>query len=152
MAQPMRIAVAGQIKRGKSTLVNALLGDEVCETGQLELTFNVSEFHHAEQPRLLVHFKDGRPVEEWPPDALSRLTVRDAGALRQLRAIRKVEVAGPARCCAASGSWTRRGWEVCTGRTRTTRCRSWASTIRWSGRTPPGCSSGWAGTPGPCTP
>ncbi|MFF8196480.1 dynamin family protein [Streptomyces bobili] len=95
MAQPMRVAVAGQIKRGKSTLVNALLGDEVCETGQLELTFNVSEFHHAEQPRLLVHFKDGRPVEEWPPDALSRLTVRDAGALRQLGAIRKVEVGRP---------------------------------------------------------
>ncbi|MBY8840581.1 dynamin family protein [Streptomyces sp. SP2-10] len=95
MTQPMRVAVAGQIKRGKSTLVNALLGEEVCETGQLELTFNVAEFHHAQRPRLLVHFKDGRPAEEWPPDALSRLTVRDAAALRRLRAIRKVEVGRP---------------------------------------------------------
>ncbi|MFD9904870.1 dynamin family protein [Streptomyces sp. NPDC059063] len=95
MAQPMRVAVAGQIKRGKSTLVNALLGEEVCETGQLELTFNVCEFHHAERARLLVHFKDGRPAEEWPPEALSRLTVRDTAGLRRLRAIRKVEVGRP---------------------------------------------------------
>ncbi|WP_406733256.1 dynamin family protein [Streptomyces sp. NBC_01794] len=95
MAQPMRVAVAGQIKRGKSTLVNALLGEEVSDTGQLELTFNVCEFHHADHPRLLVHFKDGRPAEEWPHDALTRLTVRDAGALRELRAIRKVEVGRP---------------------------------------------------------
>ncbi|MEU4612737.1 dynamin family protein [Streptomyces umbrinus] len=43
MAQPMRVAVAGRLKCGKSTLVNALLGEEVSDTGQLELTFNVCE-------------------------------------------------------------------------------------------------------------
>ncbi|MEV6397169.1 dynamin family protein [Streptomyces sp. NPDC051907] len=95
MAQPMRVAVAGQIKRGKSTLVNALLGAEVADTGQLELTFNVCEFHHAEHPRLLVHFKDGRPAEEWPADALSRLAVRGGQGLRRLRTIRKLEVGRP---------------------------------------------------------
>lgn len=95
LAQPMRVAVAGQIKRGKSTLVNALLGEEVSDTGQLELTFNVCEFHHAERRRLLVHFKDGRTPEEWAPAALSRLTVRDPGGLRLLRSVRKVEVGRP---------------------------------------------------------
>ncbi|MCX4671955.1 dynamin family protein [Streptomyces sp. NBC_01381] len=95
LAQPMRVAVAGQIKRGKSTLVNALLGEEVSDTGQLELTFNVCEFHHAERRSLLVHFKDGRTPEEWAPEALSRLTVRDPGGLRLLRSVRKVEVGRP---------------------------------------------------------
>ncbi|KUF18199.1 dynamin family protein [Streptomyces silvensis] len=94
LAQPMRVAVAGQIKRGKSTLVNALLGEEVSATGQLELTFNVCEFHHADHRRLLVRFKDGR-AEEWAPGALSKLTVRDPGALRLLRTVRKVEVGTP---------------------------------------------------------
>ncbi|QFR00998.1 hypothetical protein F9278_37870 [Streptomyces phaeolivaceus] len=95
MGQPMRVAVAGQIKRGKSTLVNALLGEEVSDTGQLELTFNVCEFHHSAHPRLTVHFKDGRTPEEWPPDALSRLTVRSRDGLGLLRAVRKVEVGRP---------------------------------------------------------
>ncbi|MBE4734419.1 MULTISPECIES: dynamin family protein [Streptomyces] len=95
MGQPMRVAVAGQIKRGKSTLVNALLGEEVSDTGQLELTFNVCEFHHSPHPRLLVHFKDGRAPEEWHPETLSRLTVRSADGLSLLRAVRKVEVGRP---------------------------------------------------------
>lgn len=95
MGRPMRVAVAGQIKRGKSTLVNALLGEEVSDTGQLELTFNVCEFHHAERPRLLVHFKDGRAAEEWPPEALSRLTVRSPDGPGLLRSVRKVEVGRP---------------------------------------------------------
>ncbi|MDN3025884.1 dynamin family protein [Streptomyces sp. S.PB5] len=96
MTQPMRVAVAGQIKRGKSTLVNALLGEEISDTGQLELTFNVCEFHHAERPRLLVHFKDGRAPEEWQGRALSRLTARTSDGLHLLRSIRKVEVGRPA--------------------------------------------------------
>ncbi|MEC4019398.1 dynamin family protein [Streptomyces sp. H27-D2] len=95
MAQPMRVAVAGQIKRGKSTLVNALLGEEVSDTGQLELTFNVCEFHHSDRPSLTVHFKDGRPAEEWPQGSLSRLTARSADGLRLLRSVRKVEVGRP---------------------------------------------------------
>ncbi|MFD7233973.1 dynamin family protein [Streptomyces syringium] len=95
MTAPMRVAVAGQIKRGKSTLVNALLGEEIADTGRLELTFNVCEFHHAERPRLLVHFKDGSPARELPPGAMSRLTARDPAGARLLRAVRKVEVGRP---------------------------------------------------------
>ncbi|MEV0937419.1 dynamin family protein [Streptomyces phaeochromogenes] len=95
MAQPMRVAVAGRLKCGKSTLVNALLGEEVSDTGQLELTFNVCEFHHSDRPGLIVHFKDGRPAEKWPQGSLSRLTARSADGLRLLRSVRKVEVGRP---------------------------------------------------------
>ena len=61
LGQPMRLAVVGQIKRGKSTLVNALLGEDIAATGQLELTFTVSEFRHDETLRLLSAIKTAHP-------------------------------------------------------------------------------------------
>ncbi|MGW5735237.1 MULTISPECIES: dynamin family protein [Streptomyces] len=95
LGEPMRLAVAGQLKRGKSTLVNALLGEEIVAVGQLETTFNVTEFHHARQPRLTVHYKGDRPPRDVSPQELARLTVRDAESLDTLRGIRKLEAGQP---------------------------------------------------------
>ncbi|MEV0321043.1 dynamin family protein [Streptomyces sp. NPDC050658] len=95
LGEPMRLAVAGQLKRGKSTLVNALLGEEVVAVGQLETTFNVTEFHHAARPRLTVHYKGDRPPRDVSPEELARLSVRDADALDTLRGIRKLEAGWP---------------------------------------------------------
>ncbi len=63
----MRLAVVGQIKRGKSNLVNALLGEDVAATGQLELTFTVSEFCDAEKRSVCVHYKDGTTEGRFQP-------------------------------------------------------------------------------------
>jgi hypothetical protein len=97
LREPLRLAVVGQIKRSKSTLVNALLGENVAATGQLELTFTVSEFRHGDTPSIRVHFKDGLTEGPLPPDALKRLTVReeDEEALELLRRISKVEYTMP---------------------------------------------------------
>jgi len=95
LGQPMRLAVVGQIKRGKSTLVNALLGEEIAATGQLELTFTVSEFCHAHDRSVFVHFKDGTRRGPLAPQALERLTVRNPALTDQLRKIRKVEYTLP---------------------------------------------------------
>jgi hypothetical protein len=95
LREPMRVAVVGQIKRGKSTLVNALLGEEIAATGQLELTFTVSEFRHGPSHALWVHFKDGRVEGPLAPGTLDQWTVRDPAVLDKLRSIRVVEYALP---------------------------------------------------------
>jgi hypothetical protein len=95
LRQPMRLAVVGQIKRGKSTLVNALLGEHVAATGQLELTFTVSEFRHADDRAIYVHYKDGTIEGPLPPELLDSLTVRNPAAMEKLQKIRKVEFAMP---------------------------------------------------------
>jgi len=95
LGQPMRLVVVGQIKRGKSTLVNALLGEEVAATGQLELTFTISEFCHGDDRVVFVRYKDGTSEGPLPPAALEGLTVRDPARLGQLRRIRKVEFVMP---------------------------------------------------------
>ncbi len=95
LSQPMRVAVVGQIKRGKSTLVNALLGTPVAATGQLELTFTVNELRYAPVPTVRVHYRDDPTPTELPPERLRELTVRDPAQLAHLRRIRKVEFGLP---------------------------------------------------------
>ena len=96
LREPLRLAVVGQIKRGKTTLVNALLGEDVAATGQLELTFTVSEFSYGDTRSIRVHNKDSSIEGPLPPDALRSLTARDDDAdLDRLRKISKVEYAMP---------------------------------------------------------
>jgi hypothetical protein len=71
--------------------VNALLGKQIAATGQLELTFTISEFCRGATGAILVHYKDGTTRGPLPPKALDSLTVRNPRLLDELRKIRKVE-------------------------------------------------------------
>ena len=62
LAGPLRVAIAGKIKAGKSTLLNALLGEELAATDAGECTRIVSWYAHADHPHVLVHPRDGDPV------------------------------------------------------------------------------------------
>jgi ABC-type uncharacterized transport system ATPase component len=55
--QPMRLAIVGMIKAGKSTLMNALLGEEVVATGTVEATFNVNFLQYGDRPSLRVFYR-----------------------------------------------------------------------------------------------
>ena len=58
--EPMRVAVAGRVSQGKSTLVNALLQRPVASTGLGERTLVVNEFRYADDEQLIAHYHDGR--------------------------------------------------------------------------------------------
>ena len=93
LKSPVRLAVAGQIKRGKSTLVNALLNRDIAATGQLELTFNVTEFR-GDAPEDLILYLDNAdgPGLHLPLDQLRQLTANDPANLELLRRIARVVV------------------------------------------------------------
>ena len=55
--QPLRIAVVGIMKAGKSTLMNALARDKIVFTGNVETTYTVSWFKYGEKPSLRIVFK-----------------------------------------------------------------------------------------------
>lgn len=60
------IAVLGKAKRGKSTLLNALLGrrdDLVAPVDKLPASSAISRFSWCEQERVVIHFRDGRREE-----------------------------------------------------------------------------------------
>jgi small GTP-binding protein len=57
------LVVLGEFKRGKSTLVNALVGSEIVPTGVLPLTAVVTAVRHGPQARCLVTLEDGTQHE-----------------------------------------------------------------------------------------
>lgn len=93
---PVRVAIVGLIKAGKSTLMNAMLGQILVPTGSVEATFNVNWFHYGETPELRVHFRDGRPPETRPFAALEEITRRAEETMETLLEIAYVEVCYPA--------------------------------------------------------
>jgi GTPase SAR1 family protein len=58
--QSFSIAIVGEFKRGKSTLINALLGQEVLPTDILPCSATLNRITYGVTPSVKVTFKDGR--------------------------------------------------------------------------------------------
>lgn len=79
LAGPLRIAVVGQAKAGKSTLVNAIIGEQVAP---LELDRDrpaMTWYQSGPRPRAIIHAADG-PPRELPVQRMDRQLLYDADA------------------------------------------------------------------------
>lgn len=56
---PLRVAIAGKVKAGKSTLLNALLGEGLAATDAGECTQIVTWYRHGDVPMATAHPRDG---------------------------------------------------------------------------------------------
>ena len=61
LAEPLRIAVAGMVKAGKSTLLNAILGEEIAPTDTGECTRIVTWYRYGQTPRITLYPVEGEP-------------------------------------------------------------------------------------------
>ena len=61
LSEPLRLAVAGMVKAGKSTLLNALLGEEIAPTDAGECTRVVTWYRHSMTPTITLHPRTGMP-------------------------------------------------------------------------------------------
>ena len=76
LAAPLRIALAGRVSAGKSTLVNALVKEPVAVTGKGPITMAVSVLQYADTPKWTVHYTD-KSTEDVPNmDELAAFTAR----------------------------------------------------------------------------
>ena len=87
-AARLRVLVAGEAKRGKSTLINALLGRPVLPSGVTPLTAVATTVRYGEDPGAEVRFGDGHE-EKYPLAALGDL-VTERGNPRNRRGIAAV--------------------------------------------------------------
>jgi hypothetical protein len=58
---PLQVAIAGKVKAGKSTLLNAMVGEMVAATDAAECTKLVTWYQYASAPRLTLYPKRGAP-------------------------------------------------------------------------------------------
>ncbi len=61
LAEPLRLAIAGKVKAGKSTLLNALLGEELAPTDAGECTKIVTWYRYGDRPTVVLHPREGEP-------------------------------------------------------------------------------------------
>lgn len=59
LREPLRLAVAGMVKAGKSTILNALIGEQIAPTDAGECTRVVTWYRHARSARITAHLRSG---------------------------------------------------------------------------------------------
>lgn len=72
-----RVLVTGEAKRGKSTLLNALLGRDILPTGVIPVTALATTVRQGTPARVTVRFSDGH-VEQHEPTALAQFVTQTA--------------------------------------------------------------------------
>lgn len=89
LARPLTIAIMGEFSAGKSTFVNALLGQAVAPMGVLPTTSTINVFRRGPTGGATVHYRDGR-IAMLDPDEVEPFLhgLDDAAASR----IRHVEI------------------------------------------------------------
>jgi len=111
LREPLRVAIAGMVKAGKSTLLNAIIGEEIAPTDAAECTKVVVWYRHGATPRISMHLRSGaertlpvrrvegrlqidldgtphadieRIVVEWPSRRLEEVTLIDTPGIASL--------------------------------------------------------------------
>ncbi len=111
LRDPLRVAIAGMVKAGKSTLLNAIIGEEIAPTDAAECTKVVIWYRHGTTPRITMHLTSGaerilpvrriegrlqidldgtpheeidRIVVEWPSRRLEEVTLIDTPGIASL--------------------------------------------------------------------
>ena len=79
MEAPLRVAIAGKVKAGKSTLLNAMVGEMIAATDAAECTKLVTWYQYATGPRLTLYPKLGSP-QQLPASRRNGKLVIDLGA------------------------------------------------------------------------
>ena len=87
------VACVGQFKRGKSTLLNALVGYEILPTGVVPVTAVVTLVRHGERVRACVRSLDGQAADIAPVDLSAY--VSEAGNPGNTKGVSHVEVFVP---------------------------------------------------------
>jgi hypothetical protein len=61
LREPLRLALAGMVKAGKSTLLNAMLGEQIAPTDAGECTRVVTWYRYSATPYVTLHPREGAP-------------------------------------------------------------------------------------------
>lgn len=95
LREPLRVALAGIVKAGKSTLLNAILGERIAPTDAGECTRVVTWYRYANSPFVTAYLHDG-PPRRIPIRRANGELVLDLGAFSPDK-VDRIEVGWPSR-------------------------------------------------------
>ena len=99
VSQLYRVAVIGEFKRGKSSLVNAIIGADVLPTDILPMTAAITRVTYGEKRQILIRYKDGQMEERTVEELADFATKADAQKALRAESIREIEVRYPSVFC-----------------------------------------------------
>jgi hypothetical protein len=91
------VCVVGEFKQGKSSLVNALVGQTICPIDDDLATSAITLVRYADEPSALVRRRDGSDAAVSEPVAIDRLAdwVTEAGNPDNIKQVERLEVSLP---------------------------------------------------------
>lgn len=98
-SQLYRVAVIGEFKRGKSSLVNALLGTDVLPTDILPMTAVITRVAYGESKKISVRYKDGHTEERTVEQLIDFATKYDEAKAQTAKSIQEIQVSYPSVFC-----------------------------------------------------
>ena len=94
-----RVAVIGEFKRGKSSLINALIGASVLPTDVIPLTAAITRLTYGTERKIIVHYKDGQSEEKTLDELIDYATKYDRQREITAESVREIEVKYPSVLC-----------------------------------------------------
>jgi len=94
-----KVAVIGEFKRGKSSLINALVGTELMPTDILPMTAVNTHLIYSDEQKIIIQYKDGTTKTSTLEQLINFATKYDKDKEEQAQLISRVEVHYPSVFC-----------------------------------------------------
>lgn len=95
----LNVAIIGEFRRGKSSLINALLGMPVLPVDIEPTTAAINRITYGLKPRAVVHFKDGRSTEVPIQELSSYVTKLTPSSAELAATVKEAEIQYPTELC-----------------------------------------------------
>lgn len=99
VSRQYRVAVIGEFKKGKSSLINALLGTDLLPTDILPMTAAITHVIYGEIKKIVIKYKNGSEEERTVEQLIDFATKYDKEKEQTARSIREIEVRYPSVFC-----------------------------------------------------
>ncbi len=94
-----RVAVIGEFKRGKSSLINTIIGADILPTDVLPMTAAITRLVYDTERKISINYKDGRIESRTIRELFDYATKYDSDKEKTALSVRDIEVRYPSAFC-----------------------------------------------------
>lgn len=92
LTQPLKIVILGEVKAGKSTLVNTLIGQQVSYTNVVEATASIVEIKYATEEKIVIQLNEGADLIYTSLNELNALMDQKRDNIEFFNKVKKISI------------------------------------------------------------